>query len=273
MATLPQFPRSSSSSLWEQSDPDVDVSFYDGLFTDEHQIHRGFYYSPPMNMAHCHGGSQEDFSGSPLIDVRAWETLSDQSSGGFPCNSPLASDHEQYSFLMHACREYPASDIPTMGDLAHESTQSEWTTTPVDAHWPLPCTSFVLTSPPASVSLQTHVPLSVDSRDLHDEDKASDEIYRCPLPSSDGTRCDALIPCNEASITTHLRSGHALRAKRLEVINCLWPGCSSQMQAASIPRHIITLHVKTRFQCSYCGKSLTRKDGKMKHEKICPGKP
>ncbi|KAG1834935.1 hypothetical protein DFJ58DRAFT_211547 [Suillus subalutaceus] len=139
----------------------------------------------------------------------------------------------------------------------YESTQSEWTTTPV---------------PPES-----HVPLSVDSRELHYEVNLkatdSDELFCCPLPSSDGTYCNALIPCIEAFITTHLRSVHALRSKRIEVISCLWPGCKCCMQAASIPRHIITSHVKTRFQCSYCGKSLTRKDGKLKHEKICHGKP
>ncbi|KAG1745393.1 uncharacterized protein EDB91DRAFT_1120622 [Suillus paluster] len=208
-------------------------------------------------MAYGHGSSQDNFNEPPLIDVRAWETLSNQPSEGFPCSSHLASDHEQYSFLMHAGREYPDSDLPIVGDPIHGS-QSGWTTTPVDAHWHPP-TPFV-----------PGLPTSIN---LHDEHMTPDEIYRCPLLSSDGTCCDASIPCNEASITTHLRSSHALRAKRLDVINCLWPGCCSYMQAASIPRHIITLHVRARFQCSYCGKSLTRKDGKTKHEKICLGKP
>ncbi|KAG1725186.1 hypothetical protein EDB19DRAFT_285483 [Suillus lakei] len=266
MDTLPQFPRSSSSYLCEQ-DQHVDVRFYDGRFTgisESQTLPRGFDYSLPMNMAHSHGGSQEFFDGLPLIDVRAWETLSHQPSRSFPCNSLSVPDDWQYSYLPLAGREYPGY------------TQSEWTTTPADAHAPrtpfVPGPPFPLVLPP---KMYGPLPLSVDGPDLHYEDKASDdsEIFHCPLLSSNGTRCGALIPCNESCITTHLRSVHALRAKRLEVISCLWPRCECRIQAASMPRHIITLHVKTRFRCSYCGKSLTRKDGKLKHEKICPGKP
>ncbi|KAG2339437.1 hypothetical protein BDR05DRAFT_951205 [Suillus weaverae] len=268
MDTLPQLPRSSPSYLWEQ-DTHIDVSFYDGRFTgmgESQTPPRGFDYSPPMNMAHSHAGSQEYFNGPPLIDIRAWETLSHHSSENFPDNSPLAPDHWQYNYSPLAGREYPMSDNPM-----YESTQIGWTTTPVDAH-PL-CTPFVLGPTSPSVLPESHVPLFVDGQDLHCEDRGSDDMFRCPLLSSDGTCCNALIPCNETFITTHLRSVHALRAKRLEVISCLWPGCKHCMQAASIPRHIVTLHVKTRFQCSYCDKSLTRKDGKLKHEKICRGKP
>ncbi|KAG2128632.1 uncharacterized protein EDB93DRAFT_169069 [Suillus bovinus] len=265
MDTLPQLPRSSSSYLLGQ-DTHVDVSFYDGRFTDIREsqtLPRGFDYSAPTNMAHSHAGSQEYFNGPPLIDTRAWESLSRYPSENFPCNSPLAPDHWQYSHSLFAGHEYPTSD-----NYMAESTQSEWTTTPIDAHQ---CTPFVLCPPSPSVPRELHVPLSVE---LHQEDRASDDtIFRCPLLSSDGTCCNALIPCNEARITAHLRTTHALRAKRFEVISCLWPGCMCSMQAASIPRHIITLHVKTRFQCSYCGKSLTRKDGKLKHEKICHEKP
>jgi len=124
------------------------------------------------------------------------------------------------------------------------------------------------------------MPHLVDGQDIL-EDEVSDEgmlvqehdVYCCPLLTSDGARCDALLPCEEASLMPHLRGVHALRAKRLEVIYCPWPGCHSRMQAASAPRHIVTLHIKKRVQCSYCSKSLTRKDGKNKHEKICPAKP
>ncbi|KAG1864336.1 hypothetical protein F4604DRAFT_1022275 [Suillus subluteus] len=264
MDTLPQLPRPSSSYLWEQ-DTHVDVSFYDGRFTgigESQTLPRGFDYSPPTNMAHSHASSQEYFHGPPLIDIRAWET--------FPCNSPSVPDDWQYNYSPFPGHEYPTSD-----NHMYESTQSEWTTTPGNAH--PPCTPFVLDLPSSSVPPEPHVPLSVDGRELHYEVKLkasdSDELFCCPLPSSDGTYCNALIPCNEAFITTHLRTVHALRSKRIEVISCLWPGCKCCMQAASIPRHIITFHVKTRFQCSYCGKSLTRKDGKLKHEKICHGKP
>lgn len=269
MDTLPQLPRSSSSYLWEQ-DSHVDVSFYDGRFTsisESQTLPRVFDYSPPMNMVHSHPGSQEYFHVPPLIDIRASETLSHHSSENFPCNSPSAPDHWQYR-----CSLLPGHEYPTSDNYMYESTQSEWTTMPCDTN--PPCTPFVLGPPSPSVLPESHVPLSVDGRELHYEDRASDvELFCCPLPSSDGTYCNALIPCNEADITTHLRSVHALRSKRLEVISCLWPGCKCRMQAASIPRHIMTLHVKTRFQCSYCGKSLTRKDGKLKHEKICHGKP
>lgn len=263
MDTLPQLPRSSTSYLWEQ-DTHVDVSFCDGRFTGITQLQtlpRGFDYSPQI-----HAGSQGYSDGPPLIDINAWETLSYHSSKEFPCNSPSAPDHWQYSYLPPAGREYPTFD-----NYVYESTQREWMTTPVDAHPPR--TSFVLGPPSPSVPHESHMPLFVDGGELHSEDRASNDMFRCPLLSSDGTYCDALIPCNEADITTHLRSIHALRSKRLEVIGCLWPGCKCCMQAASIPRHIMTLHVKTRFQCSYCGKSLTRKDGKLKHEKICHGKP
>lgn len=268
MDTLPQLPRSSSSCLWEQ-DTHVDVSFDDRQFTgisESQTLPRGVDYSPPMNMAHNHAGSQEYFHGLPLIDIRAWEALSHHSSENFPCNSPSAPDHWQYRYLPLPGHEYPTSD-----NHIHESTQSEWTITPGDAH--PPCAPFVPNLPPPSVPPESHAPLFVDDRELHYEDTASDELFCCPLPSSNGTYCNALIPCNEAFITTHLRSVHALRSKRIEVISCLWPGCKCCMQAASIPRHIITFHVKTRFQCSYCGKSLTRKDGKLKHEKICHRKP
>lgn len=268
MDTLPQSPRSSSSYLLEQ-DTHVDVSFYDGRFTGTSELQtlpRGFGYSPPMNMAHSHAGPQEYFNGPPLVDTRARQTLSHHPSENFPFISPLAPHHWELSYLPLAGREYPTFD-----NHMDESTRSEWATMTVDAH--LLCTPFVPAPPSPSILPESHVPISVDGRDLHYDDKVPDDTFCCPLPSSDGTYCNALISCNEAFITTHLRSVHALRAKRLEVISCLWPGCKCQMQAASIPRHIVTLHLKTRFQCSYCGKSLTRKDGKLKHEKICHGRP
>ncbi|KAG2052496.1 hypothetical protein BDR06DRAFT_1009555 [Suillus hirtellus] len=268
MDTLPQLPRSSSSYFWGQ-DAHVDVSVYDGRssISESQTLPRGFDYSPSMNMAYGHAGSQEYFAGPPLIDTRAWETLFYHPSENFSRNSPSAPNHWQYSYSPPAGRECPTSD-----NYMDESTQSEWTTTPVDAH--PPHTPFALGPPFPSVPSESHVSPSVDDRELHHEHRASDvEVFYCPLPSSDGTYCNAPIPCNEARITAHLRSIHALHAKRFEVISCLWPGCKCSMQAASIPRHIITLHVKTRFQCSYCGKSLTRKDGKLKHEKICHEKP
>jgi hypothetical protein len=219
------------------------------------------------NMAHSHAGSQEYFNEPSLVDTRAWQTLSHHPSQNFPSNSSLAPHHWEFGYSPFAGHEYPTSD-----NHMDESTRSEWTTTPVDAH--PPCMPFVPGPPSPSILPESHVPISVDDgRDPHYEDRAPDDMFCCPLLSSDGTYCNALISCNEAFITTHLRSVHALRAKRLEVISCLWPGCKCCMQAASIPRHIVTLHLKTRFQCSYCGKSLTRKDGKLKHEKICHGKP
>lgn len=276
MDTLTQLPQSSESSyLWEQ-ETHADVSVYDGRFpgiNESQTLPRGFDYPPPMNMnmaySHGHANSQEYFNGSPpLIDTRAWETLSPRPSGNVPYNLPSTPDNWQYSYSPLAGCEFPTSDKYT-----YESPQSEWMTTPVAAH--PPSTPFVLDPTSSSVHPELHVPISVDGRELYYEDKASDdsELFRCPLPSSDGTCCNAMIPCNEAFITTHLRSVHVLRAKRIEVIRCPWPGCGCCMQAASVPRHIITLHVKTRFQCSYCGKSLTRKDGKLKHEKICHVKP
>ncbi|KAG2125990.1 hypothetical protein DEU56DRAFT_561274 [Suillus clintonianus] len=260
---LPQSPRSSSPYLWEH-DPDVDVSFHDGRFTGTSEVQtlpRGLYYPPPIDIAHTHAGSQEHFNGPPLIDVRAWGTASNQPYEGFTYNSPLVPNHWQHGYLPLADHEYPASD-----NFMYRSPQSEWTTSPVDVL--PPSTSFGPGPTSPSIPSASHVPPSVD-QDLHN----SDEMFCCPLLSSDGTCCNAHIPCNETDITTHLRSVHALRAKRLEVITCPWPRCECRMQAASIPRHIITLHVKARFQCSYCGKSLTRKDGKLKHEKICHGKP
>lgn len=272
MDTLPRLPRSSSSYLWEQ-DTHVDVSFCDGRFADTSEsqtLPRVFdtSYSLPMNMAHSHAGPQEYFNGPPLVDTRAraWQTLSHHPSENFPCISPLAPYHWEFSYLPHAGREYPSFD-----NHMDESTRSEWTTTPVNTH--LLCTPFVPAPTSPSILPESRVPISVDGRDLHYNDKVPDDTFCCPLLSSDGTYCNALISCNEAFITTHLRSVHALRAKRLEVISCPWPGCECYMQAASIPRHIVTLHLKTRFQCSYCDKSLTRKDGKLKHEKICHGKP
>lgn len=266
MDTLPQLPRSSSSYLWGQ-DTQVDVSFHDGWFTgisESQTLPRGLYHAPPMNTVHSHAGPQEYFNGPPLVDTRAWETLSHYPSENFPCNSPLPPHHWQFNHSPLAGYDYSTSDSHM-----DEYIQRVWTATPVDAG--PSCTPFIPSPPSPSVLSESHVPLSVDSRALQYEDRAQDNMLCCPLLSSDGTYCNALIPCNEAFITTHLRSVHALRAKRLEVISCLWPGCKCCMQAASIPRHIVTLHLKTRFQCSYCGKSLTRKDGKLKHEKICHG--
>ncbi|OAX38103.1 hypothetical protein K503DRAFT_185773 [Rhizopogon vinicolor AM-OR11-026] len=165
------------------------------------------------------------------------------------------------------------------GDLTHESTQSDWAATSVDLH-ALPV-QFAPCLPPPSVPLQSPMPFSGGEQDLLNEDQASDEVifveehemHCCPLLTSDGKLCSTLIPCEEAPLMAHLRGTHSLRAKRTEVIYCPWPGCTSRIQAASTPRHIITLHVKKRVRCSYCGKSLTRKDGKAKHEKICLSKP
>ncbi|OJA10518.1 hypothetical protein AZE42_01721 [Rhizopogon vesiculosus] len=163
------------------------------------------------------------------------------------------------------------------GDLIHESTQSDWTATSVDLHT-LPA-QFVPCLPSSSVP--PPMPLPGGKQDLINEDQASDEVIFvqehemlcCPLPTSNGKLCGALIPCKEALLMAHWRGTHALRAKRIEVIYCPWPGCISRIQVASTPRHIITRHVKKRVRCSYCGKSLTRKDGKAKHEKICLSKP
>lgn len=200
----------------------------------------------------------------------------------FTTPSPISP--EEFFFIGDGLWHHPWSshsadfeESSTAGDLTHESTQNDWTTPSFDIH--APPAQFIQFLPPPSVPLP--LPMQLGGQDLLNEDQASDEaifvqeheMYCCPLLTSNGMRCGTFVPCEEAPLTAHLRGVHGLRAKRLEVIDCPWPGCDKRNQAASIPRHIITLHVKKRVQCSYCGKSLTRKDGKAKHEKICPENP
>jgi hypothetical protein len=174
---------------------------------------------------------------------------------------------------LHVDRSHPA------GNPTHEPTQSDWTAMPVNVH--ALHTQFVpdLPSPSASPQLPMSIPLG--RQDLLGEDQIPAEanvvqeyeMYCCPLLTSGGARCDALIPREEAPLMVHFRGIHALRAKCMDSIPCPWPECNTQRQTASTPRHIITSHIKICVWCSYCGKSLTRKDGKMKHEKICRAKP
>lgn len=206
---------------------------------------------------------------------------SSYSLSSFTTPSPISPEEFLFSSMIgdglwH--RQWPprSADSSTAGDLTHESTQNDWKTPSVDIR--APPAQFIPFLPPPSVPLP--LPMQLGGQDVLIEDPSNEaifvqehEMYCCPLLASNGTRCDTSVSCEAAQITTHLRGVHGLRAKRLEVIDCPWPGCSKRNQAASIPRHIITLHVKKRFQCSYCGKSLTRKDGKAKHERICLENP
>lgn len=221
---------------------------------------------------------------SPTDDW-GWETSS--SGGPFTTPSPISPTGSSSTIPRDELSWYPplsphstGTEEPSpAGGLTRDSTQSNWTASFIDVHAPLMQSPPSISSP--SVPLQSIMPFSLDGQDLL-EDKVSDEdilgqehgIYCCPLPTSNGVRCSALIPCEEAPLMAHLRGAHALRAKCVEKIPCQWAGCDSKpMQVASMPRHIMTRHVKKRVQCSYCSKDLTRKDGRAKHEKICRAKP
>ncbi|KAH7888336.1 hypothetical protein F5I97DRAFT_1851688 [Phlebopus sp. FC_14] len=84
-----------------------------------------------------------------------------------------------------------------------------------------------------------------------------------------GGSCHTTLQPNRGEINAHLRADHACDVPGTQPVRCCWDNCSEVIQMQNLARHIISCHVQTKHQCSFCGRKLCRKDALGSHERKC----
>lgn len=104
-----------------------------------------------------------------------------------------------------------------------------------------------------------HTPLTTDH---------SNTVHTCQCVT-DGSPCNAEVEGTIRSVRDHLRRVHSFRSAGKDAIKCLWVGCENTLQRESIPRHIISRHLRVKVSCVECGLSLSRRDVRYSHARSC----
>ncbi|KAF8840209.1 hypothetical protein BDN67DRAFT_682140 [Paxillus ammoniavirescens] len=91
--------------------------------------------------------------------------------------------------------------------------------------------------------------------------------YQC-LWSSNGVSCLTLVSRDRRSVIDHLHDVHGVKPGDDKAPQkCLWELCTKTMNKESIPRHILTVHLKEKAHCTKCGLSFAREDSLKRHLK------
>ncbi|KIK79027.1 hypothetical protein PAXRUDRAFT_85741, partial [Paxillus rubicundulus Ve08.2h10] len=86
------------------------------------------------------------------------------------------------------------------------------------------------------------------------------------LWSPDGVPCLFSVPRDRRSIIDHLHQVHGVNPGNDKTPQkCLWDQCTKTMNKESIPRHILTVHLKKKAHCTECGLSFAREDSLKRH--------
>ncbi|KAF9223343.1 hypothetical protein BS17DRAFT_134875 [Gyrodon lividus] len=93
------------------------------------------------------------------------------------------------------------------------------------------------------------------------------QMYKCQW-SIDGDRCLNLVHGDRRSIIGHLHEVHGMKPGDEKVPQrCSWYSCTKTINKESIPRHILTVHLKEKAYCTWCGLSFAREDSLKRHLK------
>ncbi|KIJ14445.1 hypothetical protein PAXINDRAFT_100160 [Paxillus involutus ATCC 200175] len=97
---------------------------------------------------------------------------------------------------------------------------------------------------------------------------ASDlRTYQC-LWSPKDVPCLTLVSRDRRSVIDHLHDVHGVKPGDDKTPQkCLWRLCTKTMNKESIPRHILTVHLKEKAHCTKCGLSFAREDSLKRHLK------
>ena len=85
----------------------------------------------------------------------------------------------------------------------------------------------------------------------------------------DGSPCNIEVSGSIRSVRDHLKQVHALRCTGKDLIECPWAGCENVLQRESIPRHIVSCHLRVKVSCDECGLPLSRPDVRFSHARAC----
>ncbi|KAF9244172.1 hypothetical protein BU15DRAFT_59507 [Melanogaster broomeanus] len=97
------------------------------------------------------------------------------------------------------------------------------------------------------------------------------QTYICRW-SSGGASCDTLVLGDKRDVMMHLHEMHSLRPKSDKMAQrCLWDNCRKAMNQESIPRHIVTVHMRERVHCPSCRLTFARSDSLQRHGKRSVG--
>ena len=101
----------------------------------------------------------------------------------------------------------------------------------------------------------------------------SNTLYHCQFVTG-GSPCNVMVLGNVRSVRDHLNWSHEFRGAGKDMVECLWMGCERRLQRESIPRHIVTCHLRVGVRCGRCGLRLSRSDVQYSHAKVChAGRP
>ncbi|KAH7884776.1 hypothetical protein F5I97DRAFT_1892039 [Phlebopus sp. FC_14] len=91
--------------------------------------------------------------------------------------------------------------------------------------------------------------------------------YQCQW-SEDGVTCGATLSGDKRDVLLHLYHRHNIKygSEKLQQ-RCHWFQCRKTMKRESIPRHIVTVHIKEGVRCPDCGSTFSREDALKRHQR------
>ncbi|KAH7909392.1 hypothetical protein BJ138DRAFT_233502 [Hygrophoropsis aurantiaca] len=84
--------------------------------------------------------------------------------------------------------------------------------------------------------------------------------YPCLLQTAHGGSCDQYVKGDRNFLRNHIKHEHGVSMDSTVPISCIWPHCSTQIQATNMGRHMLTHHLGIRWTCSGCLAVLGRSD-------------
>lgn len=206
----------------------------------------------------------------------------------------LADEEHPYTILhgdqphLHQIDEATSEDLP-----APRSSELSYTSAPMilRAHAPPEPTYVALSSVGVSDQTQArdavHLPMSMAFCGFRGNEAAHaaphtppsvitanyatdhlNTVHTCQYVTGDSL-CDADVGSTISSVRDHLKRVHAFRSAGKDVIKCLWAGCENALQRESIPRHIVSRHLRVKVSCVECGLPLSRRDVQHSHARAC----
>lgn len=195
---------------------------------------------PYVNQQHLH-----------QADETTPEALPTSGLPRLPCSAPLAARRP---------RNLPEpTNVPLNSTSALGQTQIQVATHPSSTSTTLYEFGGNATAPPAPP-----VPLAT----VNPATDHSNTIHTCQCVTG-GSPCNAVMDGSVRFVRDHLNGVHGFRGTGKDLVECLWGGCEKKLQRESIPRHIVTCHLRVKVSCVECGLLLSRSDVQYSHAKTC----
>lgn len=135
------------------------------------------------------------------------------------------------------------------------------------AHPPHPQPSIALTRDCASSIQSTAFPSNEPGPSSVNGPYRDARFFECQWLTN-GALCETRVNADRRSVVGHLQHVHGIRPGEEKARGtCLWEHCRTMLNKESLARHILTVHLKERVQCTECGVFFAREDSLKRHLK------